>query len=590
MDGRPDLRERARRGRAPPTNLPTLRNQLIGRERELRIARERLLRDDVGLLTLTGPGGSGKTRLALQLATDLLDQFDDGAWLVSLAPVRAPELIASTISQALGLQDQSGRPPADTLRDFFRQKRVLLLVDNFEHLLEGASLIAELLAVASGLTVLATSRSPLNLHHEHELLVPPLALPDRRASLVPQELLKYGAIELFVQRVAAIQPTFRLTPDNAMAVVESCRRLDGLPLALELVAARLRLLSPQAMLTRLERRLPLLTGGARDLPARQQALRATIAWSYDLLNPDEQRLFRHLAVFDGGCTLDAIERVGSGQSAVGGTEFEVSSLEFEEDRSSPLAPRPSPLVSSLPTAHCPLPTLDVVDSLVEKSLLQRQVAAGEPRFVMLETIREYAMEQLDLAGELATTRRRHAEYFLALAEQAEPALLTSEQVGWFERLEAEHDNLRAVLLWARTEAEHSQTGGAPHRSGLDPDPAMVGLRLAGALRLFWHYRGYWYEGRQWLETVLDWVWLADSDARVKALLGAGYLAQSGSNFESARRRLQAARSLAQRLGSTQGIAWACVLLGLNGLWTADYASAQDTLDEALAASREIEWR
>jgi non-specific serine/threonine protein kinase len=553
MDGRPDLRERSRRGRAPPTNLPIVRDRLIGRGHELTLARDLLLQDDVGLLTLTGPGGSGKTRLALQLATDLADQFDDGVWLVPLAPLRDPALIATTIGQALGLQDQGGRPPADTLRDFLHHKHLLLLVDNCEHLLEGMVLLSELLTAAPGLTIVATSRSPLNLHDEHELLVPPLALPDSSATLSPEQLLTYGAIELFVQRVTALQPLFQLTPDNASDVVESCRRLDGLPLALELAAARLRRLPPGAMLARLERRLPLLVGGPRDLPARQQTPRATIAWSYNLLTSAEQRLFCQLAVFTGGCALEAAEAI---RDDLGGPEDDV---------------------------------LGGIDSLVEKSLLQRQGGPGEPRFFMLETIREYALEQLEAADELELAQRRHAEYFLALAERAEPALMTSAELEWLNRLDAEHDNLRAVLRWAQLTAESDPSPNQPDRAPA-ADVSLLGMRLIGALRNFWLLRGHWYEGRRWSEMALTWTWHQVPPIRLKLLLGAALVAQRQNDLDRSAVLFEQSVALARELGNRPVTAMAVGLLGLTLRLRGDVDVALRLGQESLEISQQLGWQ
>jgi predicted ATPase len=358
---------RTRRGKPTPTNLPVLRDPLIGRSQELEVARTLLLRDDVGLVTLTGVGGSGKTRLALEVARRAQDEFDDGVFFVSLAPLSDPFLVASTIARTLDLQDFGGRSPEMVLRAFLREKRLLLVLDNFEHLVEAAPLVDELLAHAAGLSVLATSRSSLRVQVEHELVVPPLAIPELPAEAALQALGAYGSVALFVRRSASIRHGFTLTQDNAAAVVEICRRLDGLPLAIELAAARTKLFSPHELLRRLDRRLPLLGSGARNMPARQRTLRDAIAWSYDLIGEDEQRLFRRLAIFAGGCTLESATAISR----------------FDGDG--------------------PTDVLDGVASLIDQHLVQSYEATTGTRFRMLETIREFAIERLEAAGELAKT-------------------------------------------------------------------------------------------------------------------------------------------------------------------------------------------
>ena len=332
-----------------PGNLPMLRSRLIGREQETEAVRQLLLDAEVALVTLTGTGGVGKTRLALQVASEIHDAFSDGVYLVELAPIFDPALVLPTIAQVLGTHDVGSRAPRDVLADFLREKRLLLLLDNFEQILPAASDIAELLRACPHLKVLVTSRAVLHLRGEHEFPVPPLGLPEPGRRSLAAELASYPALALFAQRAMEARPSFTLDDDNAATAAEICRRLDGLPLAIELAAARVKLLAPQAMLNRLERRLPLLTGGARDLPERQRTLRDTIAWSYDLLNDEEQRLFRRLAVFVGGCTLEAAEAVCDADGDLG------------------------------------LDLFDGVASLVDKSLLRQEDGPdGEPRFAMLE--------------------------------------------------------------------------------------------------------------------------------------------------------------------------------------------------------------
>jgi len=439
---------------ARPHNLPTHPTALLGREHELTEVRK-LFEDGARLVTLTGPGGTGKTRLGLQVTADLLDDFEHGVFLVELAPISDPALVAPTIAQTLGVRDVGNRPIVDALKEHLRGRSALLLLDNFEQVLPAAPVVADLLAACPGLALLATSREPLRLRGEHEYAVPPLALPDAREAATAEGVSQSPAVALFVQRARAVRADFALTDENAPAVAEVCARLDGLPLAIELAAARVRLLAPDAMARRLERRLPMLVGGARDLPARQQALRDTIAWSHDLLDERERRLFRRLCVFVGGWTLDAAEAACN--------------------------------------ADGDLDVLGGLESLVSKSLVRHDAdARGEPRFGMLETIREYAREQLDAGDEASTIHRRHLCHFLALAEAAQAEMRGPQQAAWLGRLEADHANFRAALHWA---SSHDLPGG---------------LRLGVALWWFWWVRGHPDEGRHWLETLLAAISLDDA--------------------------------------------------------------------------------
>jgi predicted ATPase/class 3 adenylate cyclase len=419
-------------------NLPIQPTPLIGREKEVAEVCERLRSSEVRLLTLTGTGGTGKTRVGLQAAAEVLEEYVDGVFFVSLAAIIDSTLVAATVAGTLGVKETGGQPLLESLKDYLREKRILLLVDNFEHLLEAAPMVSELLSAAPNLKVLATSRIPLRLYGEHEFAVPPLTLPDpERALPSVEDLIQYEAVRLFVERAQAANGDFRVTNDNVPAVAEICHRLDGLPLAIELAAARVKVLPPQKLLERLSDRLRLLTGGARDLPERQRTLRSTIEWSYGLLEEGERTLFARLAVFSGGCTLEAIEAICD---AYGGL---------------------------------PVDVLDGVSSLVDKSLLrQEEGVGGEPRFVMLETIHEFARGKLEQSGEAEDLHRLQARYVIALAEEAELILGQLEQGGWLERLETEHANMRAALSWLMQHGE-----------------AELGLSLAAALWPFWDARG-----------------------------------------------------------------------------------------------------
>ena len=394
---------------ARPNNLPAQATPFIGREGAIRAIKEHLSRGKVRLLTLSGVGGTGKTRLALQAAADLVDEFEHGVFFVPLAALSDPALVLPAIAKTFDVREAAGRPLHDQLKDYLREKEMLLVLDNFEQVVEAASSVSDLLSAAPRLKVLVTSREILRLSGETDYPVPPLSLPDSKQLPPVNVLTQYEAVALFIERAVAVKPGFTVTNENAPAVAEICHRLDGLPLAIELAAARVRVLPPQRMLAELSHRLSFLMGGARDLPARQKTLRSAIDWSHDLLAADEQKLFRRLAVFVGGCTLEAIESV----------------CNPEND----------------------LPVLETVESLVDKSLVNETETHGEPRFAMLETIRDYAGERLVAAGEDERVRDRHLGYFVALAEELEPKLMGAEQAVWLLRLEAEHENLRAALEW-----------------------------------------------------------------------------------------------------------------------------------------------
>ena len=524
---------------ARPTNLPAQPTRFVGRDRELAAAKELLLRRDMRLLTLTGPGGIGKTRLGLQVAGELVDQFPGGVFFVPLSPISDPDLIASTISQTLGVRESGSQPALETLREYLQNSLrtpMLLLLDGFEHLISAASIVADLVAIGPNLKVLVTSRSPLHVYGEHEFPVPSLALPDHR-TLPPVEVLsEYEAVALFIQRAAAVKPDFLVTEENAPAIAEICARLDGLPLAIELAAARVKLLSPSAMRTRLERRLQLLTGGARDLPARQQTLRGAIDWSHDLLNAAEQRLFRRLAAFVGGCTLEAAEAVCNAKSDLG------------------------------------LDVLEGMASMVDKSLVQQvEPAAGESRFVMLETIREYALEHLAASGDEVLTRRAHAAYCLVLAEEDASEGSGEERTGWLDRFETEHDNFRAALDYL------TQSGEADW-----------GLRLGAALFRFWEAREHFAEGRHRLAKLLKLPGqAARTKARARALFAAGVLAGEQRDYASAQTLLDESLQIDRELNDNLGIAVSLNALAVYALDRGDLAASRSLFEENVALWKEL---
>jgi predicted ATPase/class 3 adenylate cyclase len=516
-----------------PNNLPRQPTPFLGREREVGDVVGLLQKDDVQLATLVGPGGTGKTRLALQAAAELLDDFRDGVFFVPLASLSDPELVLATIATTLGIREEGGQPLGERLRDFLATKQLLLVLDNVEHLAAAAPAVGELLGGSAGVKVLATSRVPLRLRAEREYPVPPLGLPRRKPPPTADQLSQYEAVRLFIDRAQAVKPVFGVDNENAPAIAEICHRLDGLPLAIELAAARIRLLSPQAMLSRLEQRLPMLTGGARDAPERQRTLRSTIAWSYDLLEPVEQQVFQRLAVFAGGITLDAAEAVAN------------------------------------PDGH--LDIFGSLERLVEQSLLrQEEVLDGEPRLGMLETIREFALEQLTLTGEEVNARRRHAAWCHELAERVDRQLGGPYHRLAMDRLEVEHDNVRAALAW------HLEQGAAEE-----------GLRLTATLWRFLADRGHLSEGRQWQERLLALDSCLPPRVRTDALWLAAYLAFFSGDYPAVASFLEESLRLARQSADELAIAKASFLLG--SLPEDDSDSGRNTalLEEALARFRAL---
>lgn len=502
---------------------------LLGRDALIAQALKLLGEDSLRLLTLTGPGGSGKTRLGLRVASLRAAQLDDGAYTVMLAPVRDSNHLMPALAAALGIQESGSTPMAQLVRQFLAPRRLLLLLDNLEHLTDAGLALAALLADCPRLQLLATSRAPLRVGGETLLRVPPLALPDgdsleqRHAS---------PAVQLFVQRAAASGRDVAASADEMRAAAEICRRVDGLPLAIELAAARLRVLTPAALAARLQQRLPLLTGGAADAPARQQTLRQTIAWSHELLTLEAQRLLRRLAVFVGGWSLDAAEQV-HGEAA-----------------------------------GC----IDALEQLIDHSLVQRvDDVDGDPRYAMLETIREYALEQLAASGEHEAVHERHAQAMLALARSSEPQITSAARRPALLRLRAELNNLRGALGWWLQQRKDVQKG----------------LPLAAALAWPWYFEGLFQEGRAWLEAALALPGATPHD-RAAGLTGAARMAAYSARVAQAQAYAQEAVALWRGLDAPRGLAFACLLEGVAHCMAADFAAAEAPLQEVLRLFRALD--
>jgi predicted ATPase len=523
---------------ARPTNLPVQRTGFVGREKEIVAAKELLLREDVRLVTVTGPGGIGKSRLAVLVGNDLVEHFPGGTYFAPLSSLSDPGLIPSVILQAMGIREAGGQSPLQILNENLKDPSgapILLLLDNFEHLIQAAPMVAGLLAMGPNLKIMVTSRAALHVYGEHEFPVPPLAMPDAHAMASVEVLSQFPAVALFVQRAVAAKPDFALNRENAPAVAEICARLDGLPLAIELAAARVKVLSPSSLLSRLANRLQLLTGGARDLPQRQQTLRAAMDWSYDLLSAAEQKLFRRLSVFVGGCNLEGVEAVCDTKSDLD------------------------------------LDLLDGMASMVDKSLVQQvEQAQGESRFTMLETIREYALEKLETSGEKAPTRRAHAAYCLVLAEEQAAEQSGAEGTEWLERFGLDIANFRAGLEWL------TETGDAEW-----------GLRLGTALFRFWEMREYLAEGRGRLGKVLKLAGAAaPTKARARALFAAGVLAAEQGDYLPADVLIRESLDIARQLGDQQGAAVSLNALAVQARDLGDLPVARSLLEESLALWRE----
>ncbi len=518
-------------------NLRASLSAFIGRAPEVAVVAELLRQKDVRLVTLTGPGGVGKTRLAARAATEVANDFPDGVWFVALAPITNPSLVLPAIAHILGVREAKDEPIAARLETYLADRQLLLLLDNFEQVVDAAPALAELLGACPGLKALVTSRVRLRVSGEREYPVPPMTLPPSAAMSATGGVAPSEAVTLFLDRARAVKPDLAITAETAPAVAEICRRLDGLPLAIELAAARVKVLSPAALQARLERRLPLLTGGGQDLPARQQTMRDAIAWSFDLLAPAEQALFRQLAVFVGGFTLDAAEAVIGSD---GGDVFEG------------------------------------ISSLTDKSLLrQTELDVDVPRYGMLETVREFGLEQLTASGEEMATRDAHAVWYTQLAERTWQGADARADAAWLDQIEADHDNVRAALVWL------NQTG---NYEGL--------LRLSGSLWPFWHRHSHRLEGRGWLEHALNLELNADvpKAVRIRPLYGAAYLARNRGDYDRANTLATECLTLSREFGDDRAASRALQLLAFVALAQGDYDRATTHAQDALKLTEKLDDR
>src|SRR5215207_129980 len=520
----------------PSHNLPALRSSFVGREREIEEVERELTM--TRLLTLTGVGGSGKTRLALEVARDLLEAYPNGVWLVELAPLSEEVLVPKAVAETLKVPERPAEPLADTLAEVLRDRELLLILDNCEHLLEATARLADsFLDSCPRVRIMATSREAIGVEGEMRWVVPPLSVPEPQGTPSSEELDAYESVRLFLERARGRNPSFSLSPQNAPAVAEICLTLEGIPLAIELAAARVGTLSIEQISQRLEDSLKLLTGGSKTQMAKQRTLRRALDWSFELLSEEEMELFGRLSVFAGGWTLEASEAVGAGGDV---EEGEV---------------------------------LDLLSELVDKSLVvARERQESGVRYRMLEPIRQYAREKLEEGGEGEEARRRHATFFLALAEEAEPRLRGPEDVEWLERLETEHDNLRVALSWT-----------------LERGDAELALRLGGALGIFWHTHGHQGEGRKWLEAALAKDDRASVAARLKALEALFWLTYDQSDLDRAEAVAQEGLKLSNEAEVEGSLAASFRTMLAGPTWVrGDYEGAKELLEESLALSREAD--
>jgi predicted ATPase/class 3 adenylate cyclase len=523
------------------TNLPVQPNALIGRQREIAEAAALLRRKDIRLLTLTGPGGTGKTRLGLELAENIKDEFEDGAFFISLAEIRDPALLPSTIAKLWDIRVSGQNSLLEGVKAYLQYRSLLLVLDNFEQILEAGPVVAELLSSASRMNVLVTSREPLHLYSEYTYPVPPLELPapDNLPSL--DRLIQFEAVRLFIERAQAVKHDFTLSKENALAVAEICRRLDGLPLAIELAAARIRLFPPRTMLARMERRISLLVGGARDLPQRQQTLNHAISWSHDLLSESEKILFRRLSVFS-SAALEAVE-------AVCIADYELGDSLYGD-----------------------------LESLVDKSLIKQEPAGGDVRFGMLKTIREYAQNKLEEAGELEAIRDRQLGYFLKLSQEASAGLMRSDQAQWLARMEAERANLRSVLEWGLKSARRT----------------MAGVQMLSSLINlinFWQFRGDQEEWFNWFDLALENNAGALPSLRAHLLEGKGMQALLKGNYEQARDNFDQALALYREAENRENIGLLLAYRAQTALGLGDFAGAHQFAEMSLDTNYgEDDWR
>jgi len=525
--------------RAKPNKLPLQLTSFVGRVHEIGEVKQLLMTNR--LLTLTGPGGAGKTRLSLEVAHAVLEDFKDGVWLVELATLTDPQFVVQEVIVALGLREASGRSKLETLTEYLQNKKLLLVLDNCEHLiLACAELVEQLLRIGPGVRILATSREALGINGETVWQIRPLTLPDLHPSQTVESLSQSESVQLFVERAQAMQPSFHITTANGEAIAQVCYQLDGIPLAIELAAARVKVLNVPQIAARLENSLQLLTGGSRTSNRRHQTLQAAIDWSHDLLTESEQCLFRRLVVFVNGFTLDAAEAVVS-----------------DKDEQAVILPNDM---------------LDLLSSLVDKSLLT-VIHGTQARYGMLGTIRQYAKDKLFDSGKLGQIRTHHLIYYLQLAERSEPHLRSAEQLNWLSRLEIEHDNLRAALTWS-----------------LESDATEAGLRLAGALGYFWFRGGYLSEGSEWFERVLSGT-NGIEPVRAKAILQAGELAFYQGNFQQSLALSEQSLAMGRQIGDKQAIAGSLGLIGRIAHFRGDRDRAATPLQESLTLFRELreEW-